>query len=288
MSITSTSSIWEVYDFVKPLGSGSFGVVREVKSKTRARRGSQHFAVKTIPKTADTEMTLMQKLEHEHVLRLEDVILDEEIHLVMSICHGGDLQNWIEDRWDDEFTGTKIYDAPGTGHVAVLSRQMLSAVAYIHHLFIVHRDIKPSNWLLSAKGLFPVLKLSDFGLGQEIQPGEVMKKVCGSCMYMAPEVFAQSYTELCDVWSSAMVIFELVCGKPFFGHLPERQVEQAVCGCEINLNQPDWDRQRPWLKTWLQSLLVKEVDGRPSASKALDHPEVQRARWNGKCNCNVS
>ena len=44
---------------------------------------------------ADTEMTLMQKLEHEHVLRLEDVILDQqEIHLVMSICRGGDLQNW--------------------------------------------------------------------------------------------------------------------------------------------------------------------------------------------------
>ena len=46
-------------------------------------------------------------------------------------------------------------------------------------------------------------------------------------MYMAPEVFARSYTELCDVWSSALVIFELVCGKPYFGHLPEAQLEQA-------------------------------------------------------------
>jgi hypothetical protein len=47
----------------------------------------------------------------------------------------------IEERWDDEFTaGTKYYDAPGTSEVAVLSRQMLSAVAYIHHLSIVHRD----------------------------------------------------------------------------------------------------------------------------------------------------
>ncbi|CAL1137018.1 unnamed protein product, partial [Cladocopium goreaui] len=280
-----------VYDFVKPLGSGTFGVVREVKSKNRKnRRAPSHFAVKTIPNTADTEMALMQKLEHHpHVLRLEHVILEEqEIHLVMSICRGGDLQNWIEERWDDEFTaGTKYYDAPGTSEVAVLSRQMLSAVAYIHHLSIVHRDIKPANWLLSG-GFFPVLKLSDFGLGQEMtHPGEVMKKACGSSMYMAPEVFSGCYTELCDVWSSAMVIFELVCGKPFFGHLPERQLEQAVYG-EMKLDQADWEHQRPWLKTWLQSLLVKEVDGRPSASKALNHPEVQNARWNGKCNCTVS
>ena len=39
----------EVYDFVKPLGSGTFGVVREVKSKSK----KGHFAVKTIPNTAD-------------------------------------------------------------------------------------------------------------------------------------------------------------------------------------------------------------------------------------------
>lgn len=283
-----SASIWEVYDFVKPLGSGTFGVVREVKPKDARRGDRQHFAVKTIPKTAATEMTLMQRLHHEHVLRLEQVYLDQqEIHLVMSICRGGDLQSWIEDRWDDEFTTSKCYDAPGSGDVAVLSRQMLSAVAYVHHLSIVHRDIKPSNWLLSGKGLFPVLKLSDFGLGQELQPGEVMTKVCGSCMYMAPEVFARSYTELCDVWSSALVIFELVCGKPYFGHLPEAQLEQAVCGSEMRLDQPGW-QQRPWIKDWLQGLLVKEVDGRPSASEALKHPQVQNARWNSKCNCNVS
>jgi serine/threonine protein kinase len=34
------------------------------------------------------------------------------------------------------------------------------------------QDIKPANWLLSG-GFFPVLKLSDFGLGQEMtHPGE--------------------------------------------------------------------------------------------------------------------
>ena len=83
----------------------------------------------------------MVNLEHPHVVRLQHVVLDShEIHLVMALCSGGDLQAWIEDRWEEEFQPQRYYDSPGTGQVAVLSRQMLSAVAYIHNLSIAHRD----------------------------------------------------------------------------------------------------------------------------------------------------
>lgn len=88
---TSFPSTLQVYDFVQPLGSGTFGVVREVKSK----QGKQRFAVKTIPVAADIEMVLMLKLEHEHVVRLEHAILEaQEMHLIMELCSGGDLQAW--------------------------------------------------------------------------------------------------------------------------------------------------------------------------------------------------
>ena len=159
----------------------------------------------------------------------------------------------------------------------------------MHHLSIAHRDIKPSNWLIAAKGFFPVFKLSDFGLAVEFQPGEHMTKTCGSFMYMAPEVFKKSYNELCDVWSSGMVIYELVCGKPFFRNIPEGQMEAAVwkaCTSEVKLEEQEWDHQRPWLKTWLQQMLVKE-SGRPAASMALNHPEIQRAKGTGTCQCNA-
>ena len=90
-SVTSSRNMWDVYDFVQPLGSGTFGVVREVKSK----RGNRRFAVKTIPVAADIEMVLMLKLEHEHIVRLEHVILEaQEMHLIMDLCSGGDLQAW--------------------------------------------------------------------------------------------------------------------------------------------------------------------------------------------------
>ena len=38
--------------------------------------------------------------------------------------------------------------------------------------------------------------------------------------YMAPEVFLRSYSEKCDVWSVGLVIYDIVCGKPYFGDLP--------------------------------------------------------------------
>eukprot|EP00434_Breviolum_minutum_P005420 symbB.v1.2.004778.t1/scaffold274.1/size244435/19 len=283
-----TANVWEVYDFVQPLGSGTFGVVREVKPK----QGKQRFAVKTIPVAADIEMVLMLKLEHEHVVRLEHAILEaQEMHLIMELCSGGDLQAWIDALWVNDSAGKRQFGSPSTSQVATFSHQMLSAVAYIHHLSIAHRDIKPSNWLIRSKGsILPVLKLSDFGLASTFHPGELMSKICGSMIYMAPEVFWKSYTELCDIWSLGLVIQEIVCGKPLFGKLSKTAVEKNVCGSEINLDQMGWTCHGPWLKPWVQQMLVKESVGRPSALHALDHPQMHHAKQKsqGSCQCTVS
>lgn len=171
--------------------------------------------------------------------------------------------------------------------MACLSRQMLSAIAYCHSQFVAHRDVKPSNWLICGKGIFPVLKLSDFGLAATFSD-QPMDKTCGSFQYMAPEVFQRSYSELCDVWSSGLVICDLVCGKPLFGHVPESQLEDAVCKGEIKLDHMEWNHHSSWLLPWLQKMLLRESEGRISARAALAHPEVHDAKWQGRCICAVS
>ncbi|KAF4351127.1 hypothetical protein F8388_017446, partial [Cannabis sativa] len=63
-----------------------------------------------------------------------------------------------------------------------------------HH--IAHRDLKPENILLSSTEGDPVLKMADFGLSRCIHPGDYAETVCGSQLYMAPEVLAfQRYDE---------------------------------------------------------------------------------------------
>lgn len=58
---------------------------------------------------------------------------------------------------------------------AQIMRQIFSAVAYCHANNICHRDLKPENFLLKNKDDLSSIKLIDFGLAQEVRPGESLK-----------------------------------------------------------------------------------------------------------------
>ncbi|CAJ1336520.1 unnamed protein product [Effrenium voratum] len=284
-SLTAEGSLWEEFEFVQALGNGTYGVVREVRSKTAK---SRRRAAKTVPSTEHDEVKMMAPLEHAHICVLHRVIVEKaEMHLLLDLCSGGDLQQWIEARWDDEFTGEKYYDSPGTGQVATITKQMLGALQYIHDRNIAHRDIKPSNWLIASRSLFPVLKLSDFGLAAafnpDTEPRETFGQLCGSMVYMAPEVFQRSYTERCDIWSTGMVVQDLVCGKPLFVKIPESQLQEVVCGGGVKLDHTEWNYHKPWLKDLVLQMLLTEKAGRPSAATCLDNPDVQSAAALGAC-----
>ena len=170
----------------------------------------------------------------------------------------------------------------GKNHVACLL-YTAQIEAYLHERCVVHRDVKPPNWMLASRSLFPCLKLSDFGLACECQASEVMTEKCGSPMYMAPEVFERSYTALCDVWSTGLVLHDLAVGSPLFQKIPESQLEDAV-SAEIEMSSPTWRYHKPLLKAFVTELLQREAQGRPCSFEAL-----QKARQHGsKCCCVIS
>lgn len=173
------------------------------------------------------------------------------------------------------------YEPPSSNELATMCRQMLSALAHIHELSVAHRDIKPANWLIDGKSFAPVLKLTDFGLAADFIPGQPLQDTCGSFLYMAPEVFQGSYTELCDLWSLGLVCHEMVWGKPLFAKLSESCVRARVCEGSLSFDEP-WCCK--WLKALVRQLLLKEVEGRPSALQALENPKLQPKG----CLCSVS
>ena len=62
-----------------------------------------------------------------------------------------------------------------------LTRQLVSAVQYLHSKSVVHRDMKPDNLMLDAAGN---LKLIDFGLSNTLMdPTDVLMTQCGSISY---------------------------------------------------------------------------------------------------------
>jgi serine/threonine-protein kinase ULK/ATG1 len=52
----------------------------------------------------------------------------------------------------------------------------------------VQRDLKPQNLLLSDKSSDAVLKIADFGFARDLQPQRLADTLCGSPLYMAPEI----------------------------------------------------------------------------------------------------
>ena len=98
-------------------------------------------------------------------------------------------------------------------------KDVISAVYYLHNMnpIIIHRDIKPENVLL-ADNL--VAKLTDFGWSNYMQEDEKRTTVCGTPIYLAPEIIKeQGHDEKVDIWCIGVLCFELITGNvPFQGN----------------------------------------------------------------------
>lgn len=97
--------------------------------------------------------------------------------LIMEYCAGGDLSGFIRTR-------KRVPEATARGLLVQLAAGLREL--WSHHL--VHRDLKPQNLLLSEEGAGAVLKIADFGFARALQPHNLAETLCGSPLYMAPEI----------------------------------------------------------------------------------------------------
>ena len=152
-------------------------------------------------------------LDHPNICTIHEIDeADGQTFLAMAYVEGQTVKEKIAQR------PLKLDEALD---IAIQTSQGLQAA---HEKGIVHRDIKSANLMATPQGQ---VKVMDFGLAQLAERSKLTKTstVLGTPAYMSPEQAQRQPTNRrTDIWSLAVVIYEMVTGRlPFEG---ER--EQAV------------------------------------------------------------
>eukprot|EP00191_Tetraselmis_sp_GSL018_P012249 CAMPEP_0177618164 /NCGR_PEP_ID=MMETSP0419_2-20121207/25380_1 /TAXON_ID=582737 /ORGANISM="Tetraselmis sp., Strain GSL018" /LENGTH=719 /DNA_ID=CAMNT_0019116945 /DNA_START=118 /DNA_END=2278 /DNA_ORIENTATION=- len=273
------------YRLGQTVGSGSFGTVhRAVEHATK-----QVYAVKSIPKKPkkgkptpryllkiQTEVEAMMQLGASlNAVFLKDVFEDaNHVHLVMELCTGGALGDRFE---FNEIVGIEITEQD----IARQIRSILRFLSQCHSKGIIYRDVKPDNFLFLSTAEDSPLKATDFGLAIRHWPQEGnLKSRSGTPAYMAPEVIMQNYDEKCDLWSTGMVMYQLLFGKfPFWTDIRNHSLQEvwkSILVDKLDLNSTKVKRRMsaPALDL-LKKLLERNPSKRIGAHDALNHPWIK-------------
>ncbi|KAF8573810.1 Pkinase-domain-containing protein [Ramaria rubella] len=239
-------------DEVKPyvisqeIGKGSFATVYKGYHQT----SHQPVAIKAVSRSILTskllenlksEIDILKQLSHKHITLLTDIVHSPtHIHLIMEYCAGGDLSQYIKRRGRvDGLQYSPSPDAPVTFYphprsggleercVRCFLRQLARALKFLRSRNLIHRDIKPQNLLLAPAGPadyargqplgVPILKVADFGFARILPSSMMAETLCGSPLYMAPEILRyEKYDAKADLWSVGAVLYEMSVGKPPF------------------------------------------------------------------------
>jgi len=260
------------------LGRGSFSIVYigiNQLDQDYIKKGSKvaikvirthHLTQKAIEILEDeiSIMNLIKNNPHPNIVQCYDVIRStNEVYIIMEYCDSGDLATIIKRPIKEKYA--QFYFC-----------QLANGLKYLDAHSIIHRDIKPKNILLTNNR--KVLKIADFGLAKKIIDISLHETVCGSPLYMAPEIMNNNpYNNQTDLWSIGMILYEMLYGAhPFEKCKSVPELKDKVRTTQIQIPPPDTMNKdvSPICLSLLSNLLQKKVVNRINWDEFFTHPWV--------------
>jgi serine/threonine protein kinase len=230
------------YRIESKLGEGGMSTVY-LATDTRLRRQvaikflSDNLADAEALRRFQREAQMASSLNHPHIVTVHDVgEFEGRQYLVMECVDGGTLKDWAKEK---KRTPKEI---------AELLTGVADGLAAAHEAGMLHRDVKPTNILIARNGY---AKLADFGLAKlapveriEVDPSSSLLPsqkgvILGTIAYMSPEqASGEALDSRSDIFSFAVVLYELLLGKrPFGGRTDLEVLKMIIDGDLPSLNE---------------------------------------------------
>ena len=188
------------------IGAGAFSTIhkaqKEGDNKIYAIKKIDIYKYKNNKETYKAEFSLLRKLDHKNIIKLHDIIIDKKnqnLFLVLDYYKNGDFAKFLNNRsLKEKYAKNYMF-------------QLRDGLQYLFSKNIIHRDLKPQNLLLSEN---KTLIITDFGLAKHFKNNEMLETVCGSPLYLAPEIIAKkNYSIQSDLWSVGIILYQMIFGK---------------------------------------------------------------------------
>lgn len=193
------------------------------------------------------ESWIGSRIHNSHVVKVVETNKARScLYYLMEFIDGITLERWIKENPN-----------PAAQDVISLVEQIIKGLRAFHRRETLHQDIKPGNIMIDKNG---EAKIIDFGscyvkgIEEIAVPIERDIKL-GTAGYSAPEVvLGQSSTVQSDIFSLAVIVFEILAGQPpFSGKLDQCRSAKAY----LNTKYIPSYELNPLVPIWLDGAIKK-------------------------------